>query len=857
MTPSDPDTIHVEREPVIGLDPAAPAHATAAHWSSEQLTRLNAEWQRLQRAYAYHPVVRILPIHGNPPDQYQIEYRLRTLVMTEGERLEYATSCALHMWLGPAFPLEPPLIRPITRLFHPNIVPQGVNLARVWTGQNTSLLEVVRGVGAMVALQQYDPDSQAVWNDSAMEWIVANPRHVPVDAEADLSPQAGGEPLARIARFGPRTIEQVRFELKRICDAIVLPEGGAAPREIQAVCNRARGALALFLADDIPQDLRAQAHDLDEWARGIPAAGPAWELFRRYRGAASRALEVAQQMRESKKLLSAELGAIDALVTSDPKPSVAETVRLLPAGGVLQLHQRTLEQLLTRVAGELNEARNAYTRLQGLPRLNAATLSEPSREAVEPQTPPAPAQRSVDSALHKRMESEATRARQLVAEASEKLKEIFVRLDPLSGRGKIHFAALRRMAEWRQYVDLIERAEGIVSLATELGPEGLHSYFIENESGRFGPFELEQHVQIGSLDIAVRLAAPGALEIIDAQTGKPLNRGAGGILVVQVDDPKTGNGFATTFQYAGECDDLANQLSDSIYQATQVVDALAARIRAPEGWLGRVYEALSAASAGNRLATDHQILLKRWSAVCDDLLALKRFKERLATLRLLQRVEVLAPSLISRQAEAKRVLEHATDRVAAIVAGSSRDEDTGRLLIPHRFAREYAEQLQGQDDARAAIEHFQRLLAAAADDVRRRMNDGSLRGVAGLPRLQSLTIIPGEWEALAQMSLDDELTRRLTRLEGLLSSPLRPLDAFPVTPLEEIEENRAQDTLARTSFGVTSAPDEPTDNLPGAFSSDDKAESARVVEELEVVELGEFDVSPPAPSRLPPPPQPR
>ena len=56
--------------------------------------------RRLQRALAYHPHVRIIPLHGDPPDQYQVEYRLRTLIMPEGGQLEFTASSAVHIWPG-------------------------------------------------------------------------------------------------------------------------------------------------------------------------------------------------------------------------------------------------------------------------------------------------------------------------------------------------------------------------------------------------------------------------------------------------------------------------------------------------------------------------------------------------------------------------------------------------------------------------------------------------------------------------------------------------------------------------------------------------------------------------------------
>lgn len=849
MTRWEDETIPVERAPAT--EQAGAARSAPPPWSQEQRQRLITEWRQLQRCFAYHPVVRVLPLGGDPPDQYQIEYRLRNLVMTEAGQLEYASSCALHIWLSPAFPLEPPLIRPITRIFHPNIVPQGVNLARIWTRQNTSLVEAVSAVGAMVALQRHETDSDAVWNDTAMEWIIANPGHVPVDPDADLSPQAGGEPLARIARFAPRTMEQVRFELKRLCDALVSPEAPTAspPREIQTICARARSALAIFHADDVPEDLRNQARELDEWARDLPCATLAWEALRRHRGAAAAAFEFAQQMRDSEKSLQIALAAIDRLITVDPHPSIGECVRLLPAISILQLHARTLEQLLKSATRELDEARATYTRLQGLPRLTASVLMAQLRQQLQqlpPRQPASPgAAQSEHSALHKRIEVEVARAQQLVSDATEKLKEAFVRLDPLFGRAKLHYTALRRMADWRRYAELIERAETIVRLATQLGPEGLHAYFIENESGRFGPFELEQHVQIGSLDIAVRLAGSAMLEMIDAQTGQPLQRGGGGVLVTQVHDPASGGSFPTTFRYTGECDELAAQLSDCIYDATQLAEMLVARIRPPDGWLGRFGEALAAASSGNRLQSDHQALLARWSAICDDLRSIKRFKERLATLRLLQRVEVLATSLLAQQAEATRTLNDATQRVASIVAVSNRDEDTGRLLIPHRYAREYPEQLQRRDEAQQAIDRDQRLLAIAAADVRRRINDNSLRGVGGLPRLHILTVIPAEWESLAERSTDDELTRRLTGLESILNSPLRPLDASPVEPLEEVGTSTAAGLIASAAAANPTA-----DANRDILDQSTGVMELHVVEELEVIDLTEADSTSSAPPQV-------
>src|SRR5258705_3965566 len=100
----------------------------------------------------------------------------------------------------------------------------------------------------MLAFQEYD--SNSVFNNTAMEWVDENPQHVPVDASANLSMEAGGDPLARICRFGPRTLEQIRAQLKQTIDALLAAEGAPSPADTRIFCSRTRQALGVFLEDD-------------------------------------------------------------------------------------------------------------------------------------------------------------------------------------------------------------------------------------------------------------------------------------------------------------------------------------------------------------------------------------------------------------------------------------------------------------------------------------------------------------------------------------------------------------------------------------------------------------------------------
>ena len=90
-------------------------------WSPEQLVRLEYEWRRVQRGYAYHPIVRLVPLEGDPPFVYQIDYRVRTLEISADGQLDYSATCSVRMTLPADFPHSPPQIRPMLTIFHPNV----------------------------------------------------------------------------------------------------------------------------------------------------------------------------------------------------------------------------------------------------------------------------------------------------------------------------------------------------------------------------------------------------------------------------------------------------------------------------------------------------------------------------------------------------------------------------------------------------------------------------------------------------------------------------------------------------------------------------------------------------------------
>ncbi|MGA2500295.1 MAG: hypothetical protein ABSH20_21345, partial [Tepidisphaeraceae bacterium] len=560
LSPARPATPAAPPPPEpVPQEPAAPVQRDVPH-----LERLENEWRRLQRAFAYHPHVRVMALEGDPPDQYQIDYRFRTVLMDEAGQLQYSTTCSVHVWLPPEFPHEPPLVRPVSDLFHPNVVPEGINIDRYWTSTRSTLVDVVAGVGAMLCYQDFDAEN--AWNPAAAEWTHANPRIFPLDPDANLHADAGGDPLQRICRHGPRTLEQTRQQLKQTCDSLLVTGQAPDDQEVRNFAEKTRQSLSLFIEDDVPEELRITVGELDDFAGELPASVPLWEGLRRYRDNAAVATQTARKLRDAEKSIDFENRAIDALITQAPPSDPREAMRALPPVDTLEMHQQNLEGIIARSDQAVGEARTTSGRIEALPELAAATRS---------------------TVLQKRLESEIERARTTVNEARDKLNQTLGSLEPVLARGRAYAQVVRRMIEWRSYADMVNRAEEFSHDVLSLGPAGTQAFFIENESGRFGPFEIEQKLTLGSAALIVRNPASSTIELVTADTGKTLVRSDEGKAAMPITDPESGAIFRTKFELSGNCDELALQLDYAARESSVLLEKLQTGVRSPkECWLG-------------------------------------------------------------------------------------------------------------------------------------------------------------------------------------------------------------------------------------------------------------------------------
>ena len=146
--------------------------------------RLVADANMLAAAFKNFPLIKVRKREGNPPDLYQIAYKVRGLVRgPEGTPIFRDTHVA-EIQLTSDYPRQSPKCRMLTPIFHPNIEPTTICVGDHWTA-GERLVDLVIRIGEMIAYQAYNIKSP-LDGDAAM-WADKNPQHLPVD-QRDLRP---------------------------------------------------------------------------------------------------------------------------------------------------------------------------------------------------------------------------------------------------------------------------------------------------------------------------------------------------------------------------------------------------------------------------------------------------------------------------------------------------------------------------------------------------------------------------------------------------------------------------------------------------------------------------------------------
>ncbi len=145
--------------------------------STVRLRRLKADHANLAEYVRRHPRLRLIQAEGDPPERYQIEYRVRSLRMVNGE-LQPSPSHIVEIALTQSYPRTPPQCRMLSPVFHPNIAPHAICVGDHW-GAGESLQSIVARIGEMLAYQSYNVKSPL--NGEAARWVEGNKDKLPLD----------------------------------------------------------------------------------------------------------------------------------------------------------------------------------------------------------------------------------------------------------------------------------------------------------------------------------------------------------------------------------------------------------------------------------------------------------------------------------------------------------------------------------------------------------------------------------------------------------------------------------------------------------------------------------------------------
>lgn len=145
--------------------------------STVRLRRLNADFETLSDYVHRHPRLRLVQTSGEPPERYQLEYRIKSLKKKDDE-LTSVKKHLVEIALPRNYPRTPPQCRMLTPVFHPNIAPHAICVGDHWSA-GESLESIVIRIGEMLAYQIYNVKSPL--NGEAARWVQEHEDQLPLD----------------------------------------------------------------------------------------------------------------------------------------------------------------------------------------------------------------------------------------------------------------------------------------------------------------------------------------------------------------------------------------------------------------------------------------------------------------------------------------------------------------------------------------------------------------------------------------------------------------------------------------------------------------------------------------------------
>src|SRR5262249_12519162 len=188
----------------LSLATRPPKHATPRRFpfgreqvsmSLVRLRRLQADFLKLREYVRSHPRVQLVQYEGDPPESYQLRFRIKSLRQKDDELLEVSDHL-VEIMLPRNYPRTPPQCRMLTPVFHPNIAPHAICMG-AHRSAGEPLSSLVARIGEMLAYQSYNTKSPL--NGEAARWVDENMDRLPLDpVQMDVEETEAVPPARRV-----------------------------------------------------------------------------------------------------------------------------------------------------------------------------------------------------------------------------------------------------------------------------------------------------------------------------------------------------------------------------------------------------------------------------------------------------------------------------------------------------------------------------------------------------------------------------------------------------------------------------------------------------------------------------------
>lgn len=140
--------------------------------------RLAADEKEMREHFSHGPLVNILSTHGTPPEKYELEFRVDSLVKGSQSNTTRGNLHRVEIQLTHDYPRVGPKCRMLSPIFHPNIDESSICIGDHWTA-GEKLSDLVVRIAEMLAYQAYNIRSPL--NAVAAMWADLNGDQLPTD----------------------------------------------------------------------------------------------------------------------------------------------------------------------------------------------------------------------------------------------------------------------------------------------------------------------------------------------------------------------------------------------------------------------------------------------------------------------------------------------------------------------------------------------------------------------------------------------------------------------------------------------------------------------------------------------------